>query len=272
MKFCYLDESGTGSEPFAIMVGVIVDSQRMHKTKKDWEDLLYTISQLANKPIKEFHTKDFYKGNGPWREVSGETRKFIITAILRWIQERKHSITFSSIDKNLFKTEATSNHCIIEISMWCFIALHQILAIQKYFQSEKKNKGNTVLIFDREVTEEAKLTKLVLNPPVWTDTYYQKGIKQDRLDQIIDVPYYGDSEDVGLIQIADLIAYILRKYIEIKEGKSKEDYNGELLKLEEWIKTISYISLPTNTRYPKRGRDNCSELFYKLAPSSIRTI
>jgi len=30
MKFCYLDESGIGDEPYAVMVGIIVDAQRMH--------------------------------------------------------------------------------------------------------------------------------------------------------------------------------------------------------------------------------------------------
>ena len=45
MKFCYLDESGTGHEPFAVMVGIIVDSHRMHLTKKDWADLLLKLSR-----------------------------------------------------------------------------------------------------------------------------------------------------------------------------------------------------------------------------------
>jgi len=34
MKIGYFDESGTGGEPFAVMAGVIVDSQRMYKTKE----------------------------------------------------------------------------------------------------------------------------------------------------------------------------------------------------------------------------------------------
>lgn len=34
MKFCYVDESGTGDEPYAVMVGIVVDTQRMHVTKQ----------------------------------------------------------------------------------------------------------------------------------------------------------------------------------------------------------------------------------------------
>ncbi len=43
VKFCYCDESGTGDEPLAMMVGVIVDAQRMHCTKHDWESLLSSL-------------------------------------------------------------------------------------------------------------------------------------------------------------------------------------------------------------------------------------
>jgi hypothetical protein len=72
MKFCYVDESGTGDEPFAVMVGVLVDAQRMHVTKGAWQDLLRLLSEICCKEVTEFHTRDFYKGNGVWRTISGD--------------------------------------------------------------------------------------------------------------------------------------------------------------------------------------------------------
>ena len=60
---CYCDESGTGQEPIATMVGVIVDASRMRKTKEDWQFLLNILSQLAGKQIAELHTADFYTGS-----------------------------------------------------------------------------------------------------------------------------------------------------------------------------------------------------------------
>ena len=47
MKLCYFDESGTGSEPIAVVVGVIVDAQRMHITKREWADLLLNLSKVV---------------------------------------------------------------------------------------------------------------------------------------------------------------------------------------------------------------------------------
>jgi len=95
MKLCYCDESGTGDEPIAVMAGVIVDCQRMHKTKEHWCNLLKALSNIVGKDIAEFHTKDFYPGNGIWRGMTGEQRTNIILAILRWLKDRKHSVIVS---------------------------------------------------------------------------------------------------------------------------------------------------------------------------------
>ncbi|MBX6360169.1 MAG: DUF3800 domain-containing protein [Acidobacterium ailaaui] len=142
MKFCYLDESGLGQEPFAVMVGIIVDSHRMHLTKKDWADFLLKLSKKLGKEIKEFHTCDFYRGNGPWRELSGNERAEIINLILQWLEERKHKITFCAVDKGKYYNELKINAKLKEFqSIWCFMAFHQALVIQKHFQKEKKNKG-----------------------------------------------------------------------------------------------------------------------------------
>lgn len=43
-------------------------------------------------------------------------------------------------------------------------------------------------------------------------------VKQKQLDQIVDVPYFGDSREVVLIQVADFAAFFLRRYAEIQEG------------------------------------------------------
>ena len=57
MKLCYCDESGTGKEPIAVMVGVVVDSQRMHITKEDWDELLNHLSDIVGVQLDEIHTR-----------------------------------------------------------------------------------------------------------------------------------------------------------------------------------------------------------------------
>lgn len=270
MKFCYIDESGVGSEPFAVMSGIIVDVQRMHITKSDWSELLSILSDICKKEIKEFHARDFYKGNSPWRDLDGETRSHIITSIFEWLSERKHDITFCGVDKELFnRNKDTDPNLACFKSIWCFMGLHLILTIQKCFQGLEKNKGNTLFIFDEEVREKTNFANLIRTPPTFVDQYYSRKSGQEQLDQIIDVPYYADSKEVNLLQIADLTAYLLRRYIEIKENSVPPTYEDEEKKIDSWVKGVLSLSLPVSTRYLAKGRDECSELFCKYAPEPL---
>ena len=185
MKFCYLDESGTGEEPYAVMVGIIVDSYRMRITKREWTGLLEALSEILSKQISEIHTADFYAGNGVWRKLDGSLRARIISAIFNWLKERNHKIVYSSVDKAKFKADFSKEPQANEIgTMWRFMALHICLALQKCHQVIRENKGHTVIIFDNQKSEAQEFINLIRNPPEWSDTYYQRSRRQDRLSPI----------------------------------------------------------------------------------------
>ncbi|MBV8282564.1 MAG: DUF3800 domain-containing protein [Candidatus Eremiobacteraeota bacterium] len=152
------------------------------------------------------------------------------------------------------------------------IGVHGILAMQRAFQGEKKNKGNTIFVFDSERMEERDFNAFISDPPGWTATYYSKKRKQAPLDQIIDVPYFADSKHVALLQVADFIAYFLRRYAEIQEGYSQPRYADESKKVSGWINQLRLRSIGYNALYPARNRCACAELFYSLCPSSLRCI
>ena len=150
------------------------------------------------------------------------------------------------------------------------MGFHVALAIQRHFQSEPKNKGNTIFVFDEEVKEETRFHELVLNPPVWSESFYSKPKKASPLDQIVDAPYFADSKNVGLLQVADFLAYFVRRHIEIQENAIPEKYAGEAAKVAAWFNKIKARTLPYNCMYPKRQRCGTAELFWSLAPASIR--
>jgi len=271
MKFCYVDESGTGDEPYAVMVGIVVDALRMRPTKVDWDALLRRLEEIVRKPVEEIHTRDFYAGNGPWRKINGPQRVAIIGSVMDWLGDRKHSLVYTAVDKAKFFAEFPNDGRFDGIkTLWRFLGLHLVLSIQKQHQRLKKNKGNTVLIFDNEEREQARFTDLIVNPPDWTETYYGRTKKQDRLDQIVDVPYFADSRDVPLLQVADFVAYFLRRYAEL-EGGDAERYAGESEQVRGWALTALEQAIPKAAVYPKKGRRcACADLFYAYAPASIR--
>jgi hypothetical protein len=270
MKFCYLDESGTGNEPIAVMGGVITDATRMRVTKRHWSDLLHTLSRIIDRNVREIHTRDFYSGNSPWRDLDGNQRSAIISAIFDWLRDRKHPVVYTAVDKQRFEETFGEEPIAPEIrTPWRFMALHITLSLQKYFQRQKKNKGNTLLIFDNEERERVGFTDLVLSPPDWTDTYYNLGSRQEKLDQIIDVPHFVDSKEVALIQLADFICYFLRKHIELQLGLSEPAYEDETRKVAVWANQMFVQSIPKSCVYPSRDTCEASRLFCKYAPECI---
>ena len=271
MKFCYIDESGTGSEPYAVMIGIIVDAQRMHVTKGEWTNLLLFLSKIIHKPVQEIHTRDFYPGNGIWRGLDGPMRNRVITAVFQWLNDRKHSVLCSAIDRVKFQNLQSSCNLLEGIdTIWKCLGLHLILGLQKTFQIEKKNKGNTLLVFDEEKREELQFSALINNPPYWTDEYYNKKENQNRLDQVIDVPYFADSKHVGLVQMADFAAFFLRRFIEIKTGAVGPRYKEEEQKIDQWIASLCQRHVSTSASYPKKGRTPAQEFFWSIAPDCIR--
>jgi hypothetical protein len=271
VKFCYIDESGTGSEPYAVMVGVLVDAYRMRPTKEDWDALLSMLSDIVEREVKEFHTRDFYAGNSPWRDLSGEQRASVISEIFQWYAHRGHRVVFSVIDKQRLQEKFIEHPFYLTTgTLWKTLALHIALALQKANQSIKKNKGHTVMVFDEHKTDAKTYAELLLSPPDWTDSYYSRGSKQNRLDQIIDVPHFVDSAHVGMIQLADCISYFLRRHIEIAEGALPLRYEGEDEIVAGWVEAVFERCVASSAMYPKKGRCDAAEFFFQLAPQSVR--
>jgi len=271
VNVCYCDESGTGSEPVATMAGIVVDASRMHRTKDDWQALLAELTAMAGREVQEIHTRSFYPGNGFWRQLDGETRRAIITAIFGWLEERRHHVVYAAVVKESYHAAYNAKDIPDELNtVWRFMGFHLVLAMQKYGQRESGIKGHTLFVFDNEEREKMRFADVIRRPPGWSDTYYDRGKKQKQLDQVIDVPYFADSVDVVLIQLADLTSYLLRRYAEIESGLVGPKYEGEKDYVDEWISKINNRCIPTSFMYPRRGRDRAAELFYRHAPTCIR--
>jgi hypothetical protein len=273
MKVCYCDESGTGDEPIAVMVGVICDSQRMHITKKDWAELLSDLSEMTGREITEIHTRNFYAGNGAFRNIDGPTRARIITRIIGWIAERKHKIVYTSVCRETYRQQYALQRIPDELNtFWRFMGFHLVLALQKYGMTFEKTKGNTILILDNEEREQLRFTDVLCRPPSWSDEYYGRKRKQEALDQIIDVPYFGDSQEVSLIQVADFLAFFLRRYAEIKEDLVPPRYAEEGERIDGWITSISELSIGRSFIYRRTGRTSAEDMFFQVASESIRSL
>jgi|GEM_PF-377045 len=261
----YLDESASPNNSLIVTAGVVVDAYRMRKTKDLWADFLDYLSSQCGSTIKEFHAKEFIAGNGIWRNIDGAERARLISAALRWIGLRAHRVTFSAVLNSRF--EMCSKRADL-CSPWLASALHCVLTVQKCFQNEPKNKGNTVFVFDKGRDEKA-LTSICDEPPAWTDKYYNRGKKHPQLNQMIDVPLFADSERALLVQVADLVAYILRRHWEIASQTVPARYHDEPDRVASWVADVSKIALARSFRYPAKERSAAEQVFWDLCPDEL---
>jgi len=70
--------------------------------------------------------------------------------------------------------------------------------------------------------------------------------------------------------MADFAAFFLRRYIEIKTGAVRPKYKEEEQKIDGWIDSLCKRHVSKSATYPKRGRNEATEIFWSLAPDCIK--
>jgi hypothetical protein len=273
MKFAFLDESGKADSPVSGVTGIMVDEHRVHSARREWLSMLSTLTGLAGQPIAEFHMRDAYSGREEWRHCGIAHRARAINDILDWLSSKGHPILFSATLKSAFDMKASGGcHMATALgSRWVAEAFHVALAINKSNRSMKRNKGKTVMVFDEGSGYERRLSELLVAPPGWSDAYYCRDGKEPALEQIVDTSFFADSCHAPLIQLADTVAFILRRLAEICDAGSPERFKGERQNLNGWVTKLEPSLHPSQHRYKKTGRCACADFYWDVAPPSLRT-
>jgi len=270
MKVCYVDESGNqATDPCLVMVGVLADATRLHRTREEFGELFDEVQGFFADSLKEIKGSKMLSGRDRWRKIDPENRKRITEKICGWLKERKHHITLSAVDRKKHSQLQDSSLPAFCNDPWLMAATHISLQVQKVNQYLGNNKGVTFLIFDENKAKADTLAELLWDPPAWTDNYYGKKKKKERLDQLIDSAFTVKSHHAGLIQVADVFAFIVRRYCEVKDFGLSEEWVGETQFLEGCVGVLKTRLLPRAARWPIRTTSNCAKCFNALAPASL---
>ena len=273
MKVCYVDESGaTTQDPCLIMVGVLIDSTRLNRTRQEFFDAFDVVRDLFQERLRELKGSKIFFGRDRWRKIDPEIRKQIVEYFCNWIERRKHKLALAAIDRSEMEKHTEVDSPVERKDEWLAAGLHIALQIQRFNQGVRKNKGHTFLFFDDNKAKADKLSDLLWAPPQWTDDYYGKKKNQERMNQIIDTTFSIRSHHAGLIQVADIFAFIVRRYVEIKDFGKEEEWSGEESPLDGYIHTISGCLLPRSHRWPARTESTAAEWYNALAPASLKAL
>ena len=272
MKVCYIDESGydIAKDPVLVMVGIVVDAQRMFRTKEEFSGIFDDIRSLFPDALRELKGTKIFNGLDRWRSVDATKRKAIIADLCRWICERKHHLALAAIDQKRFAA-ADRAPADIGTDCWIAVATHIVLQLQRAHQGQRGNKGQTFVIFDENKRKVDSLPELLHSPPPWTDSYYGKGKRQEQLDQIVDSAFFAKSHHAGLTQVADVFSFVFRRYAELTDGHVPEAFSGEHDIIKGFVETLRPRLLPRAHRWPPK-KSPCASWYAAIAPKSIAAL
>src|SRR6266540_2213232 len=94
-------------------------------------------------------------------------------------------------------------------------------------ESGDRRQRHTFLFYDDNKQKVANLCDLLFSPPNCLGIYYGRGKRQEAFAQIIDTAFAIKSHHSGIVQIADIYAFIIRRYFEINEGGKTQQWDGK---------------------------------------------
>jgi len=246
MKVCYVDDSGNPvQDRVFVMVGIVADATRLNKTSRECTKLFENVRALVAKEGKqspqELKGSRILYGKDAWKHVDANKRKKVFSDLAGWLCERKHEIIISSIDTRKADCAVEKSRIPDEIAkhLWIAGGLNIALQLQAKHKGERTNKGNTFLFIDDNCQKLPELCKLLWAAPKCLDGYYPKKSGDEHLDQIIDTAFAVRSHHCSLVQAADLLAFVVRRYFELLNSVSAAEWDAEPEFLRECLKAIA---------------------------------
>lgn len=282
MFLCYVDESGhcgrryNQSQPVEVLAGVLINVYKLKKTLREQTELLELL-QNNEIPVDEFKASDMYRGRHAWEDVDPQVRVAVFDYLLTWMKDRACKLAVSPVDAQALFTLNKKGNKIANLLKFPFeaCALNVVLAIQREHRNKKRNKGNTIFIFDEQHDHSDHLLELFDRDLGYTDEYVlykpkPRAKKQpERLDQIIDVPHFTKSHLALPVQLADAVAFIVRRHLEITEYEFAQRYESEDQQIADWYKKVAECMIKhTSIDPPIKDNDPLCNFYKDVRPGN----
>jgi hypothetical protein len=219
----YLDDSGTKDKRsrYQVVAGVVVEGWEFSQLELA---IGVAISQLVPQEkmekFSEFHAWEFFNSEGPFEGVPVSERDEVISGVLGIIESLKIPIVYGAV--NLPMLDETVWGSVEPVDLCFRTAMYGInswatakIRMPAETQSEENQDAQALVVLvsddysdkgikNRVQTSFRKYRKKVLPPS------YSPGPGWHLHDSL----YFGDSKDSVGLQMADIIAYIVRRRLE----------------------------------------------------------
>jgi hypothetical protein len=247
MKVCYVDDSGNPAQDrIFVMVGIVADAIRLNKSSREctklFDDVRTLVTQEGKQSPNELKGSRILYGKDAWKHIDPEKRKQVFSDLSEWLCERKHDIIISAIDTSKSTSQLATAHQVPEEivkHLWVAAGLNIAVQLQTKHRGEQSNKGNTFLFIDDNCQKLPELCKLLWTPPDWLKGFYPLKKKEEQLDQIIDTAFAVRSHHCSLVQAADLLAFIVRRHLELLTSVNAPAWDEEPDFIKECLRQIA---------------------------------
>ncbi len=180
--------------------------QRIYEVEKYRKNELIRLSKSKSKGYKQ--VKKNYSKTQPYIHLTYDERMAFLSEVAMQIRSWKEARIFAEcIDKVFFNPSKTTR----TIDEQAFEQL--VSRFEQYLKIDSKNvnqKKYGLLIHDNNETVAKKHTNLMR-------IFHEQGTFWTNINNIIETPLFVNSELTGMIQLADLCSFALRRYVENNE-------------------------------------------------------
>ncbi|MDL1902024.1 DUF3800 domain-containing protein [Anaerolineae bacterium CFX9] len=193
---------------------------------------IYRLRKLKNpKSLKQ--TKKNFDKTAAYIHLTFEERKQFIGDIASRIRSWSDARLFAEcIDKTYFDPKKTGKNADEQ-------AFEQLVSrFQLYLMNESPQVSNFgLLIHDNNFTVAKKHTELMKQ-------YLANGTLWTQIDRIVETPLFVDSQLTSMVQIADLCAYALRRYLENDETELFDQIYSRAHRRNNAVVGVRHFSSP----------------------------
>ena len=221
MHFFYTDESGdTGrnlrdpDQPIMVMGGVNLRDQGWNQTQQQLQERIDNFFGGVKPDDFELHAYDLLSpaGGGPFAGYPIQDRADLAKDILQLIGDRGHGTHLIAFDKERIHETACGLRLAYNPSRPYLLALdYLITAINHHVRNRLGQSARGLLVLDEKQNHRDDI-------PAILDDRRNLGAAIHRVKWIVDVGYSVESHRNPMVQIADLVVFCARRFLEIEHG------------------------------------------------------
>jgi len=221
MHFFYLDESGdTGAnlldpdQRIFVLGGVSLRDEGWNQTKEAFDNAVAQFFGGAPPQDFELHATDLLcrDGDGPFADHSMSQRTAFAKAIIGLIDKRKHGAHFIAFEKAKLHTLTCGAALPFDPKHPYPLAFDYLITLINWYVKKRLGRSaRGMIIVDQKEQYAGDLERIVLNRR-------SHGPMAHRIKSIVEVTYPVDSRKNPMIQVSDLVAFCIRRFLELDAG------------------------------------------------------